>query len=247
MSDNEKRIDQILRELDQVNTEELANEAKSVVNKTKNFFNPFHYFWVQITTSALYIWNKFLRPVWGFMYDFGIGFIWRPFRKVWDKLAFSEVDGKRVFNKKKGASILMVAAFLFYFMINILSFFWHTTLYFTTARVDEIVYLSNAQEVDPENNIFSVQGCEYTANAGGNFSCSQDESLYFRIEPTEFAQVWSLFSQGTIFYPDYIAAPIAPGWQKCTITSYGFRIKTMIRRFEIYPEMLSARCGPIVE
>lgn len=247
MSDNEKRIDQILRELDQVNIEELKNEANSAINKTKNFFNPFHYFWVQNTSSALYIWNKFLRPVWNFLYSIGVGFFWRQFRKIWDKFAFSEIDGKKVFSKKKGAAVLLVVGFFLYFMVNILGILCHTTLYMTTGRVDEVVYLSNAQEVDPENNIFSVQGCEYIANADTNFSCSEEESLYFRIEPSEFAQVWSLLTKGSMFYPDYVAAPIAPGWQQCTITSYGFRIKTMIRRFEIYPELLQARCGPIEE
>lgn len=125
--------------------------------------------------------------------------------------------------------------------MGVASFVWHAGLYAATSRVDEIVYLSNAQEIIPEQNLFSVQGCE-ASFAGEDFSCSEEESLYFRIEPTEFAQVWSLLYRGNFFYPDYIAAPIAPGWQRCTITSYGFRMKTMIRRWEIYPELLSAKC-----
>ena len=54
MSDeNQKRIDTLLRELDQVGIEEAANEKNTLVGKVKTTLNPFHYFWVQVTSSAL--------------------------------------------------------------------------------------------------------------------------------------------------------------------------------------------------
>ena len=115
-------------------------------------------------------------------------------------------------------------------------------LYAFTARVDEVVYLSNAQEIIPEDNIHSVQGCE-VETAGEEFSCTADKSLYFRIDPDTFSTVWSLLSNGTLFYSDYVAATVAPGWEKCTITSYGFRMKVFLRGFDIYPKLLSANCG----
>lgn len=167
--------------------------------------------------------------------------MWKHYRKIWDRFAYATIDDQRVFSRKRGAYTLIGTFLTLWFAISITSFVWHTTLYIATARVDEVVYLSNAQEIAPDENIFSVQGCEATV-AGETFSCSEDESLYFRIEPSEFAQVWSILSRGNFFYPDYVAAPIAPGWQKCVITSYGFRMKTMIRSWEIYPELLSARC-----
>lgn len=52
-------------------------------------------------------------------------------------------------------------------------------------------------------------------------------------------------NRGDFFYPDYVAATVAPGWQECTITSYGFRAKLFIRRLEIYPELLSVDCQRI--
>jgi hypothetical protein len=245
MSNNEKRIDQILREMDQVDIEEMKNKANTFTEKAKNAVNPFHYFWVQVSSSALLIWSKYIRPVWNFVYWLGIGILWKQFRKAWDRFAFVNKDGKRVFSRTRGAAVLASAFFIVYFMSTALLFTWHTSLYFLTARVDEVVYLSNAQEIAPEDNIFSVQGCEITQAPGENFSCSADQSLYFRIDPTGFAQVWSLVNTGSFFYPDYVSAPIAPGWQRCTITSYGFRLKTLIRRFEVYPELLAARCEPI--
>lgn len=245
MSDNEKRIDQILREMDQVNIEEAKNKANSFVEKAKETINPFSYFWVQFTSSALLIWNKYLKPVWDVIYWLGVGLVWKQFRRIWDRFAFVEKDGKRVFSRTRGASVIAVTAFVAYFFVTALTLVWDTTLYLTTARVDEVVYLSNAQEINPDENIFSVQGCEITQAPGENFSCSADQSLYFRISPSGFAQIWSIFSEGGLFYPDYVSAPIAPGWQKCMITSYGFRVKTMIRRFEIYPELLAASCEPL--
>jgi hypothetical protein len=245
MSDNEKRIDQIIREMDQIDIEEMKSEANSFIGKAKTAMNPFHYFWIQVSSSALLIWNNYLKPVWNFVYWLGFGLLWKHYRKIWDRFSFEEKDGERVFSRKRGAVVLATTAFMLYFVVSMLSIAWHTTLYFATARVDEVVYLSNAQEIIPEENIFSVQGCEITQAPGEAFSCSADQSLYFRIEPTTFAQVWSLVNTGSFFYPDYVSAPIAPGWQRCTITSYGFRLKTLIRRFEIYPELLAARCEPI--
>jgi hypothetical protein len=236
------RVNQILKELAQEEIEKAKNDANSFLGKTKTKFGFLHTFWMQIASSALIVWNTFLAPVWKIIYWLGIGFLWRNYRKIWDRFAYATVDGQRVFSRKRGAYTLAGTVLTVWFAVSIASFVWHSTLYLATGRVDEIVYLSNAQEINPDENLFSVQGCEATVVEGENFSCSEDESLYFRIEPTEFAQVWSLLNKGNFFYPDYIAAPIAPGWQKCVITSYGFRMKTMIRRWEIYPELLSARC-----
>lgn len=237
----QERIDQILRELAQEEIEKAKSDANSLLGKTKSRLGFLQSFWAQVVSSALMIWRSFLAPIWNIVYWLGIGFLWRNYRKIWDRFAYTTVDGQRVFSRKRGAYTLLGTFLTLWFAVSIASFTWHVTLYLTTARVDEVVYLSNAQEISPEENLFSVQGCEATVTTE-TFSCSEDESLYFRIGPTEFAQVWSILTRGNFFYPDYIAAPIAPGWQKCVITSYGFRMKTMIRRWEIYPELLSARC-----
>lgn len=238
------RIDQILRELDQVDIEKTKSEENSLLGKTKSKVSLMQNIWAQITASALVIWRKFFVPIWNILYWLGFGLLWKGYSKVWYRFAYTGEGESRVFSKKRGAYTLSTTLFLLWFSVNIISFVWHTALYITTARVDEVVYLSNAQEIAPDDNIFSVQGCEAVAT-GNSFSCSEDESLYFRIEPTEFAHVWSMTTRWGFFYPDYIAAPIAPGWQKCVVTSYGFRMKTMIRSWEIYPSLLSAKCGEI--
>lgn len=238
----QERIDQILQELAQEEIEKAKSDANSLLGKTKGKLGVLHSFWTQIASSAMVVWRSFLAPIWNIVYWLGVGFLWRNYRKIWDRFAYRTVDGESVFSRKRGAYTLIGTVLSVWFAVNIASLTWHTALYMVTGRADEVVYLSNAQEIDADRNLFSVQGCEATNVSSENFSCSEDESLYFRIEPTEFAQVWSLLSKGNFFYPDYVAAPIAPGWQRCVITSYGFRMKTAIRRWEIYPELLSARC-----
>ena len=240
----QERIDQILRELAQEETEKTKSEQNSLLGKTRSKVGILHSFGAQVTASMLMVWRKVFLPIWNVFYMLGFGLIWNNYMKVWKRFAYTGEGENRVFSKKRGVYTLSTTLFLLWFSVSIFSFVWHTTLYFTTARVDEIVYLSNAQEIAPDDNIFSVQGCE-AVTTNENFSCSEDESLYFRIEPTGFAHAWSMVTRWNFFYPDYIAAPIAPGWQKCVITSYGFRMKTMIRRWEIYPTLLSAKCGEI--
>lgn len=240
----QERIDQILRELAQEETEKTKSEQNSLLGKTKSKVGFLHSFGAQVVASMLMVWQKVFLPIWNVFYMLGVSLLWNNYMKVWKRFAYTGEGENRVFSKKRGAYTLGTTLFLLWFSVSIFSFVWHTTLYLTTARVDEVVYLSNAQEIAPEDNIFSVQGCE-AVTTSENFSCSEDESLYFRIEPTGFAHTWSMVTRWNFFYPDYIAAPIAPGWQKCVITSYGFRMKTMIRRWEIYPTLLSAKCGEI--
>ena len=240
MDENKKRIDDLVRELDH---QFMGEEQNSTIQKkVKDTLNPFKYFWIQFTSSALLLWNKFLSPIFGWFNWIALDIIWKNYRKVWDKLVY-DAEGK--FSRVRGAVVLGVTIFLLYFAVAIANFIWHTALYFSTVRKDEVVYLSNAQEVNPDENVFSVQGCEISATSTEEFSCGVDQSLYFRIDPTSFSQVWSILNNGTLFYPDYVAAPIAPGWQKCTVTSYGFRLKSFIRNLEIYPELLSATCGEL--
>ena len=182
-----------------------------------------------------------LYPVWGILYWVFMSAFWRHYRPIWYRFAYTTVDGQKEFSKKRGMITVLATFASLWIVYSSIGLVYHTTLYLTTARVNEIVYLSNAQEISLDDNVFSVQGCEVAA-VGENFSCSTDNSLYFRIDPTGFATVWSILSNGTFFYPDYVAAPIAPGWQKCTITSYGFRMKIFLRGFDIYPELLSAEC-----
>lgn len=233
------------------------NDMKKILDLSKNIkkqssylykmFEKIKPFWTKLThmfESVSFLWFYFLGPIWNFFYWITVTiFFQKTFMKVWDKFAYKtdQETGELIFSRKRGAGVILSFLAGLYFLVSIAGFVWDVTLYMTTARIDEIVYLSNAQEILPDDNIFSVQGCNII-NDAETISCSVEESLYFRINPNLFSQVWSYIVKGDFFYPDYVAAPIAPGWSRCVITSYGFRLKTLVRRFEIYPELLDANC-----
>lgn len=233
-----ERIDDILKQLSEEERIRQESANKSLAGKIKGRVKAIDTISTSILTLAMLMW-RVIGPVYYFGRFIVMNMFWKYYKPLWDKFAY--VGNPKTFSKTRGAATMAGSLVGLWMMYNVSFFVVDLALYVATARVDEVVYLSNAQEIVPDDNIFSVQGCE-AVEAGEAFSCSEDESLYFRIQPTTFAQVWSVVNRGNFFYPDYIAAPIAPGWQKCVITSYGFRMKTMIRRWEIYPELLSARC-----
>lgn len=197
--------------------------------------------------------KTFVLTVYGWIYSYLIS----PFtslvnnritRVVWnwyiDKwMRFVRKDGE---TSKKRASIFIFSTLLALWFSYVMFFLIKDVVfYMATYELNETVYLSNAQEIDPENNVHSVQGCMVKMEANGNFSCSTEDSLYFRIHSTLFNQIWYFAKEGSFMYPDYVAATIAPGWQKCVISSYGFRAKLFVRRLDIYPTLLSVNCTKI--
>lgn len=146
---------------------------------------------------------------------------------------------KKRFSTLRGAGVVLASLVYVVLLYQAVYFAYDATLYLTTAKVDEVVYMSNAQELTAEDNLHSAQGCLVTTD---KFECDAENSLYFRIEANGFNHIWSILNRGNMFYPDYVAAPIAPGWEKCTITSYGIRAKFLMRNWDIYPMLLSAKC-----
>jgi hypothetical protein len=236
-----------IRDLEQEEAERARLRGTGFVPETARRWWSLTRFWYQFVASMTVFWQRFIYPFYSWAYWLFKLFFWQHFRRVWDRTVYSvNAAGERKFSKIRGAVVIAATGVFLLVVYNLMFLVSHTALYFATGTTDEIVYLSNAQEIDPENNIHSVQGCVARA-ASETFSCGEADSLYFRIEPTGFAHIWSVLNSEDhgIFYPDYVAAPIAPGWQQCTVTSYGVRIKFFIRKWDIYPYLLSARCGAI--
>lgn len=194
---------------------------------------------VQVGQTIAFIWAK-VDPYLGWL----VRAIWwvfaTPFKFFWRVIANKNGE----FGVVRGVTAIVVYTV---FMIA----FWYAMfvaasagMYLATAQRNEVVYLSNAQEISEDGNNFSVQGCE-VVDATADFTCDESNSIYYRIESSGFAHLWSLFVKGQVFYPEYVAAPIAPGWQQCTTTSYGVRIKALMRGWDIYPTLLSANCHPV--
>ena len=235
-----ERIDDILKQLSEEERIRKESDGESLAGKSKRKIKSIGI----LTTSAIALsqlaW-RFIYPIYAILYFIVVDVLWKVYSPVWNKFAYT---AEGAFSKTRGGITILSSIVGLWLLYGFMFFAFDVVLYAATARVDEVVYLSNAQEIIPEENVHSVQGCEVEAE-GEVFSCSPEKSLYFRIDPDTFSTVWSLLSNGTLFYPDYVAATIAPGWEKCTITSYGFRMKIFLRGFDIYPMLLSANCGKV--
>lgn len=233
-----ERIDGILKQLDEAARIQKESADSSIVGKGRQKIEAVGVLATSAVAVSQLAW-RFIYPIYAILHFLLVKVFWKVYQPVWNKFAYN-ADGS--FSKIRGSITMLSSIVGAWILYGFMFFAADVVLYIFTARVDEVVYLSNAQEIIPEENVHSVQGCE-TEKAGEEFSCSADQSLYFRIDPDAFSTVWSIFANGALFYPDYVAATIAPGWEKCTITSYGFRMKVFLRGFDIYPKLLSAECG----
>ena len=110
------------------------------------------------------------------------------------------------------------------------------------SKRTEVFYLTQSDEIDPENNIHSVRGCRKRGE------CSEVDAAYFRVRPRLSHDLWKLWMYGNpVYVPDHIVAPIAPGLNECHVTYYGYRmtsswIARVLRSLQFYPTMLEAKC-----
>lgn len=239
----EDKAKQILSDMKREAQEEAKLIADSPVVQTARKWAGLTRFWYQFIASLTVFFNRFIFPFYSWTAWFYNILFWKHFRAIWDKSVYTTLeDGSKKFSKVRGAKVIAATVVVLFVAYQSLFVLFDTVLYLTTARVNEVVYMSNAQEISAENNLHSAQGC-IVKDTEAAFSCGVDDSLYFRIDSSGFNHIWSLFHNQTLFYPDYVAAPIAPGWEQCTITSYGIRVKTLMRTWDIYPTLLSATCG----
>lgn len=238
----EENANKVLTDLKRKSEEEAKLAADNTAVKTVKELGRLARFWYQFTATMAFMFNKTIRPYYSFVARVFKILFWRPFRATWDRFGYkTNNDGTRRFSTVRGTGVIAATIVTVFFVYQLSFVLFETGLYLATARVDEVVYMSNAQEISSEDNLHSAQGCVNKAE-GVEFSCGTEDSLYFRIEASAFSHVWSLLNNGTLFYPDYVAAPIAPGWEQCVITSYGVRAKFFMRTWDIYPTLLSATC-----
>ena len=133
--------------------------------------------------------------------------------------------------------MVLATAAVLYLVTPVLYFGYEVGLYAFTQK-NETIYLTNAQELDPEGDVHAVRGCEA-------LPCSEANTVYFRVRPTLFTHLHSLLDHGDVFYPDRTASVVAPGVNECQVKSYGVRLKFLMRRWDIYPDLLDAVCQPM--
>jgi hypothetical protein len=215
--------------------------ARSWTGRTQYNLTALHKFAFQLVLGLSWIYAHVIRPVARILFK-PVTWLWRLYRFLWDKAVYYEdAYQNRQFSKTRaGVFLLLSAVFAWYVFVPLVVFICHALLYFSTVKRDEIVYLTNSQEIIPHENEHSVQGCHA-------LPCTDQNSIYFRIRASNFNEAWAILSGRGLFYPDYVAASVPVAISHCKITSYGLRIKLLMRGLDIYPDLLKTECTPLSE
>ncbi|RYD62429.1 MAG: hypothetical protein EOP83_14610 [Verrucomicrobiaceae bacterium] len=198
-------------------------------NVTIGLFMRFLY---QVLVGAAWIYESIVKPVTRPFWRAGL-WLFGLYRRLWDKLVYTKSG--RLSNVRAGLVLASTIAALV-MLPSAIRFTFDALMFALTYEIEE-VYLMSSQEIDPSINLHSIKGCE-------DIPCTEANSIYYRVREDSFNDMWSLIHHGGFFYPDYVAAA-AGTFSKCTVTSYGIRFKTAMRRWDIYPDMLEAHCRPI--
>lgn len=213
-----------------------SREAQTRFEQVKKDVPRWHVFLYQLLHAVDYVLSKYLPPVRWLMFK-----LFKWYRALWAFFVYKRNDENvLIFSKARAGIFLVVSSlYLWYGLVPTFTLAVDTGLYFATVKHDETVYLSFSQEIDPENDIHSIKGSEDLVTDDTN-------GFYYRVEPSLFNQLWAITHKGNLFYPDYVASAVPAGNNNiCTVTSYGIRLKSFMRRMNIYPQMLSASCRPI--
>lgn len=236
---NPSDIDGFLKRRREREKARSKTEAQTRFERVREDVGYLHRFWIQFVVACTWVWARVLRPFLSAV-SWIFRALFRQYRKLWSLYVYrrNEHDVLR-FSKVRGGLFIVATVATFYVGLNVLGVMYDATMYLCTARVNESLYLTSSQEVDVEGNVHSVKGCN-------SLPCSDEDSIYFRINPSGFNHIWSIAHNHSVFFPDYVAAAVPPGTNKCVVTTYGIRIKMLMRGFDIYPELLKASCSPIV-
>jgi hypothetical protein len=189
------------------------------------------HFIYQLASGVGWVWVNLLRPVLR-PASRGLMAVIRGYRRLWDRHTRGR-DGR--FSTTRAGVVLTATAVFLFILPGLLGFGLDLALFAATVS-QETVWLTQSQEIYPEDDVHSVKGCE-------SRECSPESTIYFRIQPSLLNHLWSLIERGDLFYPDYIAAAVPPGLSECSIIRYGVRIKPLMRRFDLYQQILDARCA----
>lgn len=234
-----KQIRETREMQDKIDLGRAKTKSESRVERMSEDVTMFHRFVLQLITALQWSFVNVGIPLWKIIrWPF-----WRllnGYRRVWSLIVYrrDEFDNLRFSKVRAGTFLTATFVFLWFMLMPTLVFVGEVISYAVTADVDEVVFLHNSQEINPDENMHSVQGAT-------KLPLDEDDSFYFRVESTLFNHLWSITHRGNLFYADYVAAAIPPGVNRCVITSYGFRLKTLMRNWEIYPHLLSASCQPV--
>jgi len=239
MSNLKDEIDRLKSKIEDRAYQGEKEDAASFATQRRNDVTSLHRFLAQVAVALMWIYAHLLAPV-ARALSVPARILWRWYRLAWDKVVYVEDKYRnRLFSKTRAGAFLAASlVFAWFVFIPALVFAFDLGLYFLTVKKDEVVYLTNSQEIIPEENVHSIQGCH-------DLPCTDENSVYFRIRATYFNEAWSLVHGHGLFFPDYVAAAVPLSISRCIITSYGIRLKFIMRGLDFYPDVLRTECSPL--
>lgn len=236
--------DKLLKGLDA-----LTNRAKSSAYETKKTFDQssigrfqrdwtaLSIFWYQFLNGSKWVYWTLIHPIIK-LYFKPIRWLFSQYQRLWKHVTMvPDQYGTLEFSKVRGGLMVLVTVGSLFLIPPTVEFVYDASMYGLTGHRNETMYLFDSQEIIPVQNIHAVKGCKVVP-------CNDTDTIYFRVEPKLFNHIWSLIVKGELFFPDYVAV-VAPGVNKCTVTTYGIRIKLVMRSSDWYPEMLDLTCEKV--
>lgn len=214
-------------------------EDQSSLGRLRGDITEFSMFFNQLVKAGSWIYGNVIKPAASCVPGPAKAAVLGYKHQIWDRLVYAKDQYDTPYFSKKRAAGVLAATFLAAACLpTVTTLGIDTALYATTVHKNEVLYLYNSQEIFPEKNIHSIQGCI-------DAPCTPENSLYFRSQPRLFNHIWSILDHGGFYYPDYVAGAVPPVMSKCEVTTYGIRFKPFIDRWDIYPDVLTAACQPI--
>lgn len=144
----------------------------------------------------------------------------RGYRRLWAYTVYRRTtDGVLLFSKTRAAGFLLASGlFCWYAMIPLAVFTLDGVVYSVSAQHNEKMYLFGSQEIDPATGAHNIEGADH-------MPWTPEDSMYFRAEDDMFSNVWSLTHKGVLYWPENIGAAVPYGYNWCTVSYYGFRLR----------------------
>lgn len=224
---------------------------QSKVGRFQNEWQLWAKFWTHIAKLAYVLWDWIIRPITSKVFR-AVRWLAAKYRDLWLSCVYKKDQyGVNRFSKVRGFLMLLTtfvisSILIIHLWAGLVFTFW----YFPLVQHDEVLYLYNSQKIsdglDPYSSwddVHEVHGCE-------TLPCTDQTSVTFRVRASWFNEIWSIYHNGSLFYPGYVAGAVAPVMEKCTITSYGIRKKfrTLLRTWDIFPDLIKVTsCAPVID
>jgi len=252
VSDTGDRVRRLREQVNAANRKRKKENAESWVGRTSHHVQVLQKFFTSVARVAVWLWwnfgnpflNKFTVPVFMFMAGWYV--------RIWNKYVFPKDEfGVEHFSVVRGGKLLVGTVVAAVIGWNLLVLSVDATMFVLpwTSQHNETVYLFGTTDNSFADDNWSVTGCEIQAGAS-DFECSNEDTLYYRIQPNLFNYLWNVSWHGwnpfALFLPEVVGAPVAPGWNECRISAYGIRWKLLVRNLQWYVNLLATDCKPIL-